>query len=105
MDNAEERQTPQGPAKSIDEKPWKPKTRPTTFGYDPVKDKELIDDLSKWYTCLFCGLQSEIRPHAPLGNDEWRTWKAWPIRLCFYCAQIQEAVRERIKSYDLQDGN
>lgn len=76
-----------------------------TFGYDLVKDKERIDKLRQWYKCSFCGRPSEVRPHAPLLNDDWMNWKFFPIRLCFYCASIQENVREMCISVFKKDGN
>ena len=103
--NEKEKNVPTEAVAKLVEVKWEPREKLLNFGYDPEKDTKKIADLRRWYRCSFCGLSAEVRPHAPLLNDEWKTWKALPMRLCFYCAQIQEAIRERIKSYDLQDGN
>jgi len=76
-----------------------------TFGYKPRKDKEKIKYLRRWYTCSLCGRPSEVRPHSPLGSDEWMKWKFFPIRLCFFCVGIQERIRDLCKSVFKQDGN
>ena len=73
----------------------------STGGYT---DPEDIKHHRRWYVCSFCGRPSEVRPHAPF-NKEWYKWKFLPIRLCFYCAQIQEAVREMCISVKKNDGN
>ena len=90
--------------KTIEEEKFKWENE-STFGYDPIKDKERIERLRRWYTCSFCGRPSECRPHAPLVDDDWFNWKILPIRLCFYCAGLQDMVRQLCVSVKKEDGN
>ena len=56
-----------------------------------------------WHQCSFCGREVECRP---LPHDEdYNSWKIWPIRLCAYCASIQDNIRQMIYSVQKQDGN
>jgi hypothetical protein len=59
----------------------------------------------KWSKCSFCGRDSEVRPHPPLGNEDYKNWKIWPMRLCFFCASIQEQIREMIEEIKVPNGN
>ena len=75
-----------------------------TFGYNIKKDKEKIEKLRLWNTCSFCGRKAEVRPHAPL-DGSYLSWKIYPMRLCFYCAEIQHDIREMIEKVENPDGN
>jgi hypothetical protein len=58
-----------------------------------------------WSCCSFCGRKGvEVRPHPPF-NDEWRSWKFLPLRLCFFCAEIQDNLRKMLESFEKKDGN
>ena len=72
-----------------------------TGGYTDEKD---IQQHRRWYKCSFCGRPSEVRPHAPFFH-EWYEWEFLPIRLCFYCALIQEQIRDLCISVKKNDGN
>lgn len=90
-----------GPLK---ETPWVwPDKR--TFGYKSKKDMRRILLLRKWYSCSLCGRPSEVRPQAPLEDKIMSEMKFFPLRLCFFCASIQDTIRDLVKSVFKQDGN
>jgi len=57
-----------------------------------------------WSKCSFCGREAEVRPHPPL-NADIEAEKVWPMRLCFFCAGIQEQIREMIEEVKNPQGN